>query len=83
MLFGKLGDKVEQNQNKMSWEYKIIVLRTGTIWQGKALEEWHVELNKLGQEGWELVSVIPMYAQIGLAGSTPEIRCFLKREKFK
>ncbi|MDP2909263.1 MAG: DUF4177 domain-containing protein [Nanoarchaeota archaeon] len=63
----------------MKWQYKVIKLRTGTVMQNKALDKWNEELNELGKDGWELVDVIPMHAQLGLAGSTPEIRCFLKR----
>jgi len=62
------------------YEYKIFVLQTGTFRQGKAVENWTEELNKLGKEGWGLVSVVPMVAQLGLVGATPQVRCFLKRK---
>ena len=62
------------------YKYKVLVLQTGTFKQKKAVEDWEVELNKLGKEGWELVAVIPMVAQIGFAGATPQVRCFLKRK---
>jgi glycosyltransferase involved in cell wall biosynthesis len=62
------------------YEYKVLVLQTGTFRQNKAVEDWIKELNKLGKEGWELVAVIPMVAQLGFAGATPQARCFLKRK---
>lgn len=61
------------------WTYKIISLQTGIIFQDKALGNWNTEFNKLGKDGWELVAVIPMHAQMGLAGSTPQVRAFFKR----
>ena len=63
----------------MKWEYDVISLQTGVIRQNKALEEWIEELDELGKDGWELVAVIPMHAQLGFTGSTPQVRCFLKR----
>ena len=61
------------------FEYKVVVFQTGIIRQKKAVDNWEDELNKLGKDGWELVEVIPMVASIGAFGSTPQIRCFLKR----
>ena len=61
------------------YEYKVILLQTG-FRQKKGGERWEEELNRLGKEGWELVEVIPMHVQLGFAGSTPQIRCFLKRK---
>ena len=63
------------------WEYKIIALQTGVFRQKKAVEKWTKTLDELGKEGWELVAVIPMHVQLGLTGSTPQVRCFLKRKK--
>ena len=74
-----LGILRENVMNK--FEYKILSLQTGIIRQGKAMEKWEETLKELGEEGWELVAVIPMHAHLGFAGSTPQIRCFLKREK--
>lgn len=65
----------------MNWEYKVVSYQTGIIMQGTAMANWEKDLNKLGEEGWELVAVIPMHAQIGLNASTPQVRCFLKRQK--
>lgn len=65
----------------MKYEYNIVSLQTGTFRQGKAMEKWEEEFDELGDDGWELVSVIPMHAQIGLSGSTPQIRAFFKRKK--
>ena len=63
------------------YEYKILVLQTGVIRQKKAVEDWEKELNECGEDNWELIAVIPMHAQLGLAGSTPQVRCFLKKKK--
>ena len=57
------------------YQYKVIVFLVK-----ESVENWEKELNRLGKEGWELVEVIPMNAQLGFAGSTIQIRCFLKRK---
>lgn len=66
--------------NTSEYEYKILVLQTRIIRQQKAVGDWEKKLSELGKEGWELISVIPIHAQLGLAGSTPQVRCFLKRK---
>ncbi len=58
------------------YEYKVIALQTKTFKK----ENWEEELNKLGKEGWKLVAVIPMHVELGFAGATPQVRCFLKRK---
>lgn len=55
-------------------------MQTGIVRQGKAMKNWEEELTNLGRDGWELVAIIPMHVQMGLQASTPQIRCFLKRE---
>ena len=62
------------------YEYKVLSFQTGTIRQGKAMNDWENKLNEMGKEGWELVEVIPMAVQMGFAGATPQVRCFLKRK---
>ena len=48
-----------------NWEYKVI-----DWWPSER------ELNKLGLDGWELVSVATISAQIG---SSDEVKAYLKR----
>ncbi|QEK12387.1 DUF4177 domain-containing protein [Crassaminicella thermophila] len=56
------------------WEYKIINLRAKGVTNLVLSKEDEEELNKLGDEGWELVSSVPT-----VNGRT--ICCMLKREK--
>lgn len=62
------------------WEYRVLSFQT-KLRHRKAMDEWEEDLNDLGKDGWELVAAIPMHAQLGLAGSTPQVRVFLKRKK--
>lgn len=58
----------------MKFEYKTLsVTKAGFLKQKKSPDE---ELNKLGQEGWECVSV---YAPVS-AGTSTEISYLFKRE---
>ena len=63
-----------------NWEYKVVILQTGVIKQGKAVQEHEKLLSELGEEGWELVAVVPMHVSLGFSGSTPQVRAFLKRK---
>ncbi|HZH60494.1 MAG TPA: DUF4177 domain-containing protein [Metabacillus sp.] len=59
------------------FEYKTISMpKTGLLKQKKSPDE---ELNKLGQEVWECVSV---YAPVS-AGTSTEISYLFKREMYK
>ena len=60
------------------WEYKITKLIKG-FRQKTTVENWKVELDELGKEGWKLVSATLLHAQMGMIGSTMEVICFLKR----
>jgi len=62
------------------WEYRVVVLNIGDRKEIKASESWTKVLCELGKEGWELVAVIPMVAQLGFFGMPPHVRCFFKRE---
>ena len=66
----------------MSWEYEVINFRYGLYNNDEALQG---TLNKLGSEGWELVSVTPIVegSSDGESGSvgTNNFKLFLKRSK--
>jgi len=47
----------------MKWEYKIVEYSIGTFSQDKPPEAG--ELNKLGEEGWELVSAFQAVSGYG------------------
>lgn len=55
------------------WEYKILNLRAKGVTNLVLSKEDEQELNKLGDEGWELVSTAPT-----VNGRT--ICCIMKRE---
>lgn len=56
------------------WEYKILNLKTKGVTNLVLSKEDEEELNKLGDEGWEVVASAPT-----VNGRT--ICCILKREK--
>ena len=61
------------------WEYRVFKFSTtGVIFRGgKIPDDWlAAELNKLGRQGWELVSIFT--STIG-AGATNEVAAILKR----
>ncbi len=41
----------------MRWEYKVIEVKRKFLTGGIAPESFQAQLNELGREGWELVSV--------------------------
>lgn len=64
---------------KTMFEYKILKFNTTGLFGGKVnLEEIEVELNKLGAEGWELISTV---ASNEAYGTTKEIVYIFKRKK--
>ncbi len=75
-----LEGKTEMPINGKRWEYRVVVLNTGDRKEIKASESWTKVLCELGKEGWELVGIIPMVAQLGFFGMPPHVRCFFKRE---
>ncbi|GGH27378.1 DUF4177 domain-containing protein [Paenibacillus segetis] len=61
------------------WEYKTIKLKTGGFMGGKLDEmEFESELNRYGQDGWEVVSCFDTsYGQ----GTSREVIVVFKRPK--
>jgi hypothetical protein len=63
----------------MKWEYHVLKLKTefgfwsGTEFDSEALEE---ELNRLGAEGWELVSIFDIEK---VKGGSKYVNAVLKR----
>ena len=61
------------------WEYKTIKVKTKGFAGGiLELEEFEEKLNRLGQEGWELVS---SFTTSQGSGSSREVIAIFKREK--
>jgi hypothetical protein len=56
-------------EGKMKWEYKIIDLgsKSGLIKEG-VVRDVTKRIARLGEEGWELVGLVPMYVSAGLTG---------------
>jgi hypothetical protein len=56
-------------EGKMKWEYKIIDLgsKSGLIKEG-VIRDITKRIARLGEEGWELVGLVPMYVHAGLTG---------------
>ena len=67
------------------WEYQTIVLkRELKQGMGRSSFEWKqpIDLNKFGEEGWELVAVVPISDhQSSIGGLTHELRYIFKRQK--
>jgi hypothetical protein len=53
----------------MKWEYKIIELgsKAGLIKEG-VVRDITKRVARLGEDGWELVGLVPMYVHAGLTG---------------
>jgi hypothetical protein len=53
----------------MKWEYKIIDLgsKSGLIKEG-VVRDITKRIARLGEDGWELVGLVPMYVHAGLTG---------------
>ena len=61
-----------------SWEYRTIKVKTKGFLGGKVdLDELEGELNRLGQEGWELVSTFETNMSDGVSR---EVVCIFKRK---
>ncbi len=62
----------------MKWEYMTVVFETSAWFLGGKLdgEKFNDRLNKLGEEGWELVSV---FDTDYLKGGTRDVIAVLKR----
>jgi hypothetical protein len=73
-------EKEQEAFTGKKWEYRVIVLNIDNRGEIKASENWTDKLCELGKNGWELVAVIPMVAQLGFLGMPPHVRCFFKRE---
>ena len=63
-----------------TWKYKAVTLKAGMVkysWKDDALEDLSIEegLNKLGHEGWELVTTAPYTS----SGITTEIVFIFKK----
>lgn len=64
------------------WEYKIITHETKKVLKTQeSLDAISDDVNRLGQEGWELVSVAPLSTTQGLdlGGSTKAFTFVFKR----
>ncbi len=61
--------------SKMKWEYKLVELEmhTNQVCEIENIKEDNEQLNKLGQEGWELVNIVEI-------GDVNFVACF-KRKK--
>jgi hypothetical protein len=53
----------------MKWEYKIIDLgsKSGLIKEG-VVRDITKRIARLGEDGWEMVGLVPMYVHAGLTG---------------
>jgi hypothetical protein len=65
----------------MKYEYKIITPEMKGWVKKKVSEDTDELLNKLGQEGWELIGVTPVTANTGTSwgGTTASFVFFFKR----
>jgi len=61
-----------------SWEYKVFKTEK-SFWGGKDKTDIEKMLNDLGRDGWELISIVPLWET---AGSISGLQFFLKRKRF-
>ncbi|HWK55104.1 MAG TPA: DUF4177 domain-containing protein [Hyphomicrobiales bacterium] len=62
----------------MRWEYKVVRFKKGSFMTGQLdMQELEQQLNELGREGWELVSIAP----VGLHRFSRELAVALKRQR--
>ncbi len=64
----------------MKWEYRQYEVKTADFWawQGNIPESVIIDLNRLGDEGWELVAAVPL-SRVG--GRTDFVSFLLRRER--
>ncbi len=64
----------------MKWAYRQYEIKSADFWawQAKIPESAMIDLNRLGDEGWELVTAVPV-ARVG--GRTDFVSFFLRRER--
>ena len=75
-------------KNNSKWEYKLVnfnCIGSGLNATGNKMNSEHEEkLNDLGQEGWELVNIVPMNslaARFGASTTATEwVSCILRRK---
>ena len=72
-------EKKQETFTGKKWEYRVIVLDVDNKKEINGSENWTKKLCELGKNGWELVAVIPMIAQLGFFGMPAHVRCFFKR----
>jgi hypothetical protein len=78
---------VYMKENAMTkWEYQTIILKRELhvrVVGGNSFSwKQSIDLNKLGEDGWELVAVVPISDNQGsIGGLTHELRYILKRPK--
>jgi len=66
------------------WEYQVISIKRKRKETFSSLTyEWEtgIDLGKMGEEGWELVSVLPIANLDKIVGITHELQYFFKRPK--
>ena len=65
----------------MKWEYKTATMEPKGWLKSKVdSQKTDALLNKLGSQGWELVSVLPLAQNMGYAGKTGSIAFMFKRQ---
>jgi len=65
------------------WEYKVLTPEMKGWIKKKVSSDTFEELNTLGEEGWELIGVTPVTANMGTSwgGTTASFVFFFKRKK--
>ena len=91
IVISQLNIKVSQvinlsiiNKNKnMKYEYKILVPELTGFLKNKMSPSMEVELNTLGEEGWELVAVTALLltTSVGFGGTKSNLVYYFKRLK--
>ncbi len=61
----------------MKWEYKILKIDSTSFWGGlKVDDSLEQEMNKLGEQGWEMTKALPVETH----NSTSAVAIFFKRQ---